>query len=955
MNKLFTLLACLFLVGSVWAQNGTIRGKIMDGTFGEPMIGATVRLQSDASKGSTTDLDGNYTIGNLAAGTYNLNVSSVGFESRTIEGVVVTAGDVTVVPTLTLYEATEQLQEVVVTAEVIRDSESAMLTLQRKSSNVLDGISSEMFSRAGDSDVGSAIKRVTGVSVQGGKYVYVRGLGDRYSKTGLNGATIPGLDPNRNTVEMDLFPTNLIDNILVFKTFTPDLPADFVGGYVVVETKDFPETFTLKASASVGYNPQVHFTDDFLSFDGGSPTDWLGFDNGSRDIPDVLLNDIPEFTDVISDPSLGQDLLAASSVFDPQFSPNTTSKFLDQSYSISVGNQINIGSFPLGFIGSLTYKRDLDNYTMGERNLYRFTGILDDENLQFDYLLGDHNSNESVLWGGMFAAALKLNNTNKVSVTYLRNQSGTQQGRILEGPETVNGNNDLFNSSTIWWTERALQSVQLRGEHAFNGGQGIKVNWISSRANTSLDQPDLRFFAYGLNRDEQGNVSTSEIRAANLFPPSHYWRGMTQLTWDNKVDVEIPFQQWSGLDAKAKVGGGYTFSNRDFFERRYEFNTPLENAGNLTRCCGDDPNLYTDRDNILDDFDLSTLFSSEKVYIVDKSVVRNTYRGEQSVTSAYAMVELPIVERLKVVGGARMEITNMLVTNADSTAPLGILDNLDILPSLTGTFFLNDKMNLRFGAFRTLARPTFREKAEYASFEFFSGGPIIGNADLERTLITNIDLRWEYFPSPTELFSFSVFAKDFTNPIERIILPEFSNQTISFRNVEQAQVAGIEMEARKNMAFISPALENLSIGGNVSLVYSVTAEDPDVLAAIRQVVPDWPETRVMFGQSPYIINAYVGYNDFDKWESNLSFNIQGPRLIAVSQGGTPNIFEQPRADLNFNLTRQLSENLEAKFQVSNILNARYWANYPYQGNDEFVFYSYRAGTDFSVKLSYNIQ
>ncbi|MGB3778099.1 MAG: carboxypeptidase-like regulatory domain-containing protein, partial [Tunicatimonas sp.] len=285
MRTLVHLFLFFFGIGTAAAQTGTIRANVFDEETGEALIGATV-VVAGTTQGMVTDLDGKASITGLKPGTYNVQVSYVSYQSKTIEGVDIVPDEVAAFE-VKLASETVGLEEVVVTAEAIRSTESALLTLQRKSPGVLDAISADMFSRNGDNNAAAAVQRVTGVTVEGGKYVYVRGLGDRYSKSILNGADIPGLDPNRNSVQLDMFPSNMIDNIIVYKTFTPNLTGEFSGGLVNVTTKEFPDRFTVQASGSVGINDQATFNDNYLTYE-GSETDWLGRDNGARALPDVL-------------------------------------------------------------------------------------------------------------------------------------------------------------------------------------------------------------------------------------------------------------------------------------------------------------------------------------------------------------------------------------------------------------------------------------------------------------------------------------------------------------------------------------------------------------------------------------------------------------------------------------------------------------------------------------------
>src|SRR5690606_36448343 len=319
---------------SVFAQSGSIRGTIIDESNGEPLIGATAVIEGTTT-GSATDFDGTYSIPALEQGTYNVKISYVSYQPKTITGVVVKSGEVTALK-VSLTPEVSRLDDVVVTAELIRNSENALMTLKRKSANIQDGISSESMGRIGDGNAASAIKRVSGVSVQEGKYVFVRGLGERYTQTVVNGTSIPGLDPDRNSLQMDLFPTNIIDNIIVRKSFTADLHADFTGSIVNIDIKDFPTEKTAKVSAGFSYNPDMHFQENYLTYK-GSKTDFLGFDDGTRELPFSSQTEIPSYT--TSDPGSREKLTELTRSFNPTFGPSRESSFGDYSLGVSLGNQ----------------------------------------------------------------------------------------------------------------------------------------------------------------------------------------------------------------------------------------------------------------------------------------------------------------------------------------------------------------------------------------------------------------------------------------------------------------------------------------------------------------------------------------------------------------------------------------------------------------------------------------
>lgn len=332
MKKVFLLSVFLpFAISLMGQSNGFIRGKITDRETGEGLYGATVMKQGTAL-GVVADFDGNYSL-SLPPGVHTIVVTFISYQNQIIGNVEVKAGEVTTLDFVMAPVASE-LKEVVVTGESLRDSETGILTFQRKSPNLVDGISNQSFKRTGDRDLATAMGRVTGVSVQSGKFVYVRGLGDRYTRTTLNSMSIPGLDPDRNDVQIDIFPTSVLENVIVYKTFSPDLPGDFTGGIVDVETKNFPEEKTTSFSLGFRFNPEMNLNGNFLSYQGGK-TDWLGFDDGTRALPFPSTTVVPDVS--VGDPAV--ESLTRS--LNPQLAGQRKRSFLNTSFSFNHGNQVN--------------------------------------------------------------------------------------------------------------------------------------------------------------------------------------------------------------------------------------------------------------------------------------------------------------------------------------------------------------------------------------------------------------------------------------------------------------------------------------------------------------------------------------------------------------------------------------------------------------------------------------
>lgn len=935
MNKRFTIIPILlFLTYMVFGQQGTIRGKVTDAETGEELIGAAVLIEGTI-QGASADLDGNYSITAVDQGTYSLRCSFISYETQVITEVEVNAGDVTIMD-IKLATVSLGLEEVVVTAKAVRDTESALLTMQKKSASVMDGISSQQISRSGDSDAAGAVKRVTGVSVEGGKYVYVRGLGDRYSKTTLNGAEIPGLDPERNTVQMDIFPTNAIESILVYKSFSPNLNT-FTGGLIDIVTKDFPEEFNLNFSASFEFNTQSSLNDDFLTYDGGK-TDWLGFDDGTRDFP-VQPEDIPLY------PTDRDAIDATTTQFNKIMEPNTKSSFLNQSYSLSVGDQFTLFGKPLGYNIGFNYKKDELFYDNGKRGFYKLTDA-DAEVLNTEQKYNETNGKEEVLLGSLVSLNYKLNNNNKIGYVLLYNHSGIKNAFYHIGEKPSDEIGMIIQNRELGFQERSIWANQLKGEHFVESWGKLKINWIVSYTKSKQTEPDLRFFTNSYYPDAIGDTQF-EINASKYKVPSRFNRAMDELNLDNKIHFELPFT-FLGGNSKFKFGASYVYKNREFTEEKIDYQAQVQYYnGNVSD--------YLDDSNIGQNHPLYDPVTRQNygLYVQNATDTRNSYIGLQSVIGGYAMVDLQFSPKFRVELGLRYEGNQMETESKKKNIQKGELNDNDILPAINLTFTVADNMNIRLAYTRTLSRPTFREIAPFASFSPVAP-TIVGNPELNRSLIDNIDLKWEYFFKPGEIISFGLFYKNFTDPIEMVDNPVAVNPEISYQNVEQARNYGFEIEFRKSLNFIN-AIRNMYFGANFAYIRSEVSIDPLELESIRALVPDYPDTRPLFGQAPYIVNGILGYKSEKLGLSaNLVFNMTGERISLVTKGGTPDVYEQPLALLDLNIQQNLGKHFVLTVKAKNLLNSISKEVYHYKDID-YSYYEFSLGRVFGLGIAYNFR
>lgn len=981
--KFISSLCCLlFFHTAVFAQNGTIRGTLTDKNSGDPMMFANV-LVLGAGVGETTDFDGNYSL-SVPAGTYEMEFSFVGYTTSKITDVVVKAGEVTLIDFQMDDSAVNLDVEIVVKADKLQPrNEVALLTLRKKSLTIQNSISSENISKYAASNAADAVLRTTGTAVVGGKYVIVRGLGDRYTNAQLNGLPLPSTDPYRNSVQLDLIPANLLDNIILSKTFSPDKPADFAGGSVNINTKTYPSKFTVQAGVSVTYNTQSSFNDKFLTYEGGD-TDWLGYDDGGRDLDPFLtdpeiLNDLRGSTYLqarrLDSVELRNDVDRSAKLFNSQLGGTTTSSSLDHSVSLSIGNQFTLFGNPLGLSVGANYRRSFDNYSDAPNNYYEIRG----ENLAPFYEFRDNVSIDNPIVSGLATLGYKLGKQTDLNFNFLYNHDGEKTTRYLEGEVTEFSG--IFRSRVLQWRERSLTNLQGTFEHNF-GETGIKLEVRGQLVNMNQDEPDLRLT--GDQVIEQGGELIAQFNAAEFDLPSHIWRNLEDEQRDLNLDLtipdvfEIPVGETTLKLSQIKVGGLVSRKKRDFSEFSYILNSRSPDAADYDG----DIDEYVGPENL---GNLGIREDSSRyligLYWEDQEIasLQNTYTGEKNITAAYAMGVLEL-GKVKLIGGVRAEHTELGAVSkndliqAQKINPDTILSNstdtLQFFPSINLVYALNDRMNIRASYSQTIARGNMREIAPFAAADYAGGFILSGNPDLQLTNITNYDLRWEYFPNPGELISGSIFYKDFVNPIGTSFVIIANNPEIRYENLGysqtvdslgntittngEAQVLGLELEFRKNLGFLGAAFDAFAVSSNVTFQTSEQAIPDDEIAVIEQQNPGKGTTRRFFGQSDFLLNAALNYrNDEVGIDALLSANYFSERIVRLSRGADPDVMEQPRLQLDFSVSKKLNDRFTIQFVGRNLLNQDVRQTVNFNGED-FDIVRFKRGVEFKFGINYRI-
>ena len=920
------------------AQTGKITGKILDGEFNDVLAFANV-LVKDTSKGTTSDFDGIYSI-DLEPGIYTLVFSFVGYETKAITDIEVKANSVTEI-NITLRPSSATLDEVVITTSARRNTEEAVLNLQRNSAVLLDGLSIESIKKAGAGDIASAIRTVPGVSVQGGKFVYVRGLGDRYTKSILNGMDIPGLDPDKNTVQMDIFPTNILENLIVVKSASADLPADFTGGVVDIITKDFPSQKTMSVSFSGGFNPDMNFNSNYVGYPGGK-TDFLGFDDGNRKLP------ISPNT-VIPNPASADNssLEGITRSFNRTLATERQTSMPNFSMGFNYGNQFEVAGNKLGLIASVDYKNETLYYEGFENGIYQKNEDRDIFDLRFDRRqFGDLGQN-NVLLSGLAGLSYKTNKA-KYNFNILHIQNGESQAAIFNQRTEISNDIDV-NRDNLEYYERSITNILLAGKHTSEKSD-FTTEWKVSPTFTSVNDKDIRLTTFILNPDGTTNISS------DAGFPQRLWRELQEVNLVGKVDFT---KKYDFLDNKAslKFGalGSYKKRNYDIFSYEVAFRNV-----NTTSFNGD-PNAILAPENIW------TPETNSGSFIRGNFEPANSFESNQNTAAVYVSNEFKLADKIRAIIGLRAEYFTTFFTGQNN-AGTQVFDNeqtidvLDLFPSANFIYEVNEKSNVRASYYRTTARPSFKELSVVQIPDLLTGIIFLGNIELQPSYINNFDLRYEFFGEKAQMFAVSAFYKQFKDPIELVAFSFVAPNQFTPRNSNEATVIGVEFEGRKNFNFIAESLKDLSLNVNVSLIQSEIEmpkgpgqefESRQQFARNGEVIDD---TRQLQGQSPFLVNVGLNYNNTDLGlETGLFYNVQGKTLEVVGFGRNPDVFTVPFNSLNFNFSKTFGQDQRSKvsFRAENILGAERISRYESFGGARENF-SFRApGTTFTLGYSLN--
>ncbi|WP_438973822.1 TonB-dependent receptor domain-containing protein [Polaribacter sp.] len=906
-------LALLFLV-SINSFSQSISGLVMDGEFNEPLPFANVLIKG-TTQGTTTDIDGKFLI-KTSPGTYTLVFSFLGYATTEISGVVVTENKEAFV-NVTLKPASSQLEAVVIKTTSKKNSEASILNLQKKSIGLIDGLSIQAIKKAGDSDVAGAIKRVPGISVQGGKYVYVRGLGDRYSKTTLNGMELPGLDPDRNTIPMDIFPTNLIENIIVKKSASSEIGADFTGGTVDINLKDFSFNPQYNFNFSAGYNPDMHFNSDFIRDGITSSTDWRGKDDGARSLPIDPNLDLQQaiFLPLTSAEDAAV-LTENTRKLNPTMAPVTQTSDMNYSFGFSASNGYKLkedGDASIGYIAALGYKSQTTYFDNFIRDRWQLEpGALGGnyvEELSRDNNLGTLNNFLSTLFGVSFKS-----NKHKIGINFLNLQNGESNAMNINA---VSGDQNPFFAvgSSTTYTERNLMTIPIYGKHTI-GDNALKVHWRVAQSKSKVYDKDFRTILFETDEDR----SFFQIRPNVTSSPSRAWRDLEEEGLVAKLDLEFNLNI-NSLKGKVNLGGSYIEKEREYNGKSFDifFNG---NSGILN---GDADALLAEENIWVQSPNLFTQTNGS--YIAGGFERTNLFTGQSKNNSLYLSTEWKFSDLIKAIAGLRYETFQIRYTGEDIIGNVFdnqlLIDKEDFFPNLNLIVSPNDKSNVRFAFYQTTGRPNFQEASASVIPNPVTNQNRVGNPEIQPSYIDNFDLRYEYFGEKNQMIALSVFSKNFEDPIEVAAVNQNTPDDLTVFNNNSATVLGLELEVRKNLLTLDTF--TLNFNTNATFIDAKQTMSDDEFDNRQALNPDRvvSRERELQGQSPYMVNFGLTAIDSEKEiQAGLYYNVQGPTLQIVGVDIVPDVFSEPFHNLDFSASKVFNDDKVKKkitFRVKNIL------------------------------------
>lgn len=923
-------LAALCLAGAVFAQTGTLSGHVTDADTGDDLIGVDVFL-SPSGKALQSDLDGRFTFTGLTPGTYSLHLAYLGYAEQDVKLLRVAAGKQA--PLEIRLEPSEAFatEDMVITADRITATETAVMAERQEAPVIGDAISAAQVQKSPDASTGDALKRVTGLTVNEGKYVFVRGMSDRYSVTEVNGVSMSGtnVDKDRKSFNFDMVPANLLANITVIKQAAPDLPGDFAGGLVRISTLEFPTEATTTASFSLGAATGTTGRELHLdALQGGH--DWWGYDDGGRDLPRAMLDSTTIYQTTFRNPDLARALPNRWTSRGRAAPPRV-------GFSLSHGNKLSLFGADVGYMGAVSYSNRYERKDVAET---RRSGDDDSE------LFGRTDNYRAVLGG--LANLFVRRGDHRVGLTNLYNH--------VADSEISPSMSQHLQTHTQWqslaWHERYQFVDKLDGRHRLPGPRGgFELEWDFAYGESHAAEPDRRYLSYLLPEGEEDTPPLMNENMRTWTWVDEFRRGGgADLTWN--LGARDADSEEGAAPSRLKVGyredhRARTFDGQAWYTAATQsplFDWSLSTLG---------------PDSIFDPANYNEVSDPRRGRLwefVQDTRLSGLYEGRHDLKAWYGMVDLPLRalrQDFRLTGGARVEQSAQRVISTPNRAiparrDTARVDTRDVLPSLGLVWLPRENSNVRLGYSETLNRPEFQEMSTVLRRDYRTLQNIEGNPYLQRTLIRNYDVRAETFPAPGAVLAISGFYKRLANAIEDTLKSETPERpTASFASTPRARCWGFELEANRKLDFV-PALRGFNLMANYARIWSeVVYDNPETPGVVEQ------STRPLQGQAPWALNLSLTYeHEATGTTANVLLNRIGRRLDKIAVTEYRYIYLEPRSKVDLVVTQLLPWSLKAKLAVSDLLAPHTVKTSHKQGTlEEYVYSEVGESTAYSLAVS----
>jgi TonB-dependent receptor len=918
---------------------GTLRGRIVSSENGAPVANARVFV-SGTPLDLRTDADGRFEA-SLPPGNYAISVIAADYAAQTLEGLAVASGQATV-RDVELTPAGLELPEFVVLEPYVQGSLASFVAEKRESFAVAEVLGIEQISRAGDSDAAGALRRVTGLTLVDGKYVYVRGLGERYSSVLLNGAPVPSPDPSRRVVPLDLFPVEILSGVVIQKSFSAEMPGEFGGGTIQLRTKGIPDDFFFKLQVGQGWAEGTTFQDG-LRYRGGTQ-DWTGFDQ-TRGLPDSIIEANERFGRLLvqtpfSDGLTPEEIQAIGRDLAGQGFDVTSQKIgTNGSFTLGVGDSFQIGDdWRVGYVHSTRYSQGWDTTDDDVRRKYAF--VSEGEPLTPVQDIVRSKTERSIDLSGFLALGVEYGSDHKLTSTTTLVRQTIDTAQIDEGLDITESISRFF---FLEWEENALIAQQFNGEHLFPELMGLGLDWNWTKARATRASPNTREYRY-VQLEEGGPFSFSTTSDSNAITFSE----LTDESTSYELNLKLPIVLSDEHTLTVLGGATMLERDRDAEVRRYNF------AGSIP--AGSPP---TFREQGLDAILAPGNIGPGGFFVREVSRNSDAYVALQELDAAYLTLDWMWADVMRLSLGVRdesnrQEVRTFSLVNPTQVDSEASIQSSDVLPSASATWFIDADSQLRLIYAETVSRPDFRELSTSPFIDPLIDTTSIGNPDLVPAAIKNLDLRYEYYFSPTETFSVALFAKDFSNPIERIQSPA-TGDVVTYDNVPAATLYGIEFDLYKSLDFVDDwswldvswldwvSWREIFVGANYARIESnveLTRETAGISTNLE---------RPLQGQSPYVANLQVGWQpEHGEAEATLLYTVAGRRISEVGVFGIPDVYEEPAGQLDFVFARDLWTDWKLKVRLRNLLDPKVEFTVGEQIRRE-----YRRGREVAVTLEWS--